>query len=305
MSGNRVTVQMLEEFDTPHFGKTLTRTMLKRNERVGIPVRFIHEHGDKIHSELSLTGPTGKSWPVICVIRARDSRNPRVYLGQDWLGFARENGFKMGDQVVFRLVARSSFHVHATGENLSPKDDDGAGTSGDAMRLEPPQQLRGVTNPRETQVPSSQFNSNPGESSRRVQIQKPSQRRSSHLPEAEYVRYPGLSAAADSNSRFPHFVKKLAPNHLNGRYMRMELPWAFVKEHGDKFHARVALLGASGHSRIVSLRIVTNSGINRVHLGKGWKEFTVENGFKEGDVLLFSLVELSKFVIQMFPEAGK
>lgn len=84
-----------------------------------------------------------------------------------------------------------------------------------------------------------------------------------------------------------------------------ELPWAFVKEHGGKFQAKVALLGASGHLRIVNLRIGSFSGVNRVHLGKGWREFTLENGMSEGDVLLFSLVGLSKFVVQMFPKAGK
>jgi len=79
-----------------------------------------------------------------------------------------------------------------------------------------------------------------------------------------------------------------------------ELPFSFVKEHGDKLQERVTLLGASDHLRVVDLRVTTFEGQGRVHLGKGWKEFSLENRFSEGGVLLFSLVGVSTFVVKMF-----
>jgi len=39
---------------------------------------------------------------------------------------------------------------------------------------------------------------------------------------------------------------------------------------------------------------------------QGWQDFALENGFKEGDrLLLFSLVGLSKVVVQVFTEATR
>ena len=81
------------------------------------------------------------------------------------------------------------------------------------------------------------------------------------------------------------------------------MPLSFVKKHGHKFHAHVFLLGPSGRLRIVSLSISSRNPKegSRVQIRQGWKDFALENGFKEGDVLLFSLVGHSKFVVQLSP----
>lgn len=153
----------------------------------------------------------------MCVVRVTGTR-PRVYLGQEWLPFAKENGFRMGDQVVFWLVARSSFHVrvkvHATTE--------GSGITTDGVKM-----LAAPEHGKEADFSPSQINCNPAEScvpACGVQFQKPFQRSTSHICKTEYVRHPGLSAAVSANSRFPQFVKKLGRNHVHGSYIRMVRP---------------------------------------------------------------------------------
>ena len=211
----------------------------------GIPLWFTHEHGDRFHPVLSLMGPNGHSRPVMCIVRANATR-PRVYLGQEWLAFAKENGFQMGDQVVFWLVAKSCFHVlvkiHAPtfDQNLSPKDDQEPETSDDVMILQASTQ----------HVTAVEFSpSTPRASPRCVKYRRPPQRWTSIVGKSEYVNYPGLSSAVSSNSEFPQFVKKLGPNHLIGRDIRMvrlqnfPLDMTFLKEEvGHSWNARGVIL---------------------------------------------------------------
>lgn len=80
----------------------------------GIPKWVLQELGDKFQMVLSLTGPSRKSRPVTLRVRDAETTRPRVYLCHGWIAFAKENGFQMGDEIIFWLVSRSSLnHVLA------------------------------------------------------------------------------------------------------------------------------------------------------------------------------------------------
>jgi len=83
-----------------------------------------------------------------------------------------------------------------------------------------------------------------------------------------------------------------------------EIPYQFAKEHGHKFQERVCLLGPNGQRRVVEIRISsTFRTAIRVQFRRGWRAFALENGFTEGHVLLFTLVEFSKFLVQVVSAA--
>lgn len=83
------------------------------------------------------------------------------------------------------------------------------------------------------------------------------------------------------------------------------LPGATAKEQGHKFRAGVVRLGPNEGWRIVELKVFSTGRTDgvRVQLRHDWKDFSLDYGFNESDVLLFSLVGLTKFVVQVFRQA--
>jgi hypothetical protein len=87
-----------------------------------------------------LTGPNGHSRPVMLKVRpygpyAGKKIVDRVYLTRGWTEFVKENGFQVGNRIVFRMVNKSSFRVLLCSQReeelvfknatlLSPKDEE-------------------------------------------------------------------------------------------------------------------------------------------------------------------------------------
>lgn len=78
-----------------------------------------------------------------------------------------------------------------------------------------------------------------------------------------------------------------------------------MKEHGDKFHRCVTLEGPTGESWKVRLKIQLSKVQARVSFASGWRDFSRAHQLERGDLLLFSVVAESKFVVFLFSQAGK
>lgn len=87
-----------------------------------------------------------------------------------------------------------------------------------------------------------------------------------------------------------------------------DIPVQFVRDHGDKFQERIILErhGRCGENWPVSLSIQhREEGGVRVYCcssESGWRDFVVKNQLNIGDVLLFNLVAMSRFVVHVNPE---
>ncbi|KAG0587967.1 hypothetical protein KC19_2G205500 [Ceratodon purpureus] len=329
---------MLQDSKAPYFEKSITDVMLRRSESVKIPKEFTRTYDDIFNTpELFLTGPSGHSRPVMLKVRSYD----RVFLNRGWVEFVKENGFQVGDHILFWMVKKATFRVFLYSQPekkaISTKDEEESGRDNNTT-------LFGISSKdekdcvlghngaienvkfseplyskvyhrhvkQETVVPKCETNLNPAETpSQQRHCGSPGiaevvavKKRCSILGEKELVKHPGLASACSFGPGFPHFVRKLAKiSTLDSKDIHLELPFPFVQEHGHKFQARVFLLGPSGCSRLVSLRVLANGRRNRsrVQIRKGWKSFVLENGFKMGDQLLFTLVGFSKFVVQLSP----
>ena len=88
-----------------------------------------------------------------------------------------------------------------------------------------------------------------------------------------------------------------------------DIPARFVRDHGDKFEENIILerYGRCGENWPVRLRIQhREEGGVRVYSCRnsesGWRDFVVKNQLNIGDVLLFNLVAMSRFVVHVNPE---
>lgn len=87
--------------------------------------------------------------------------------------------------------------------------------------------------------------------------------------------------------------------------MLQELPAKFVREHGDKFYRRASLqTGPSGQVWNVGLNVQVSEIQARVSFGVGWRAFARDNKLETGDLLIFSVVAPSKFVVYIYSHAG-
>ena len=88
-------------------------------------------------------------------------------------------------------------------------------------------------------------------------------------------------------------------------FMLQELPAKFVREHGDKFYRRASLqTGPSGQVWNVGLNVQVSEIQARVSFGVGWRAFARDNKLETGDLLIFSVVAPSKFVVYIYSHAG-
>lgn len=88
--------------------------------------------------------------------------------------------------------------------------------------------------------------------------------------------------------------------------MFQEIPAKFVQAHGDKFHTANAFRGPSCQLMTIMVKIRTKShGQMRVSFLDGWDQFTFVNGFKKDDHLVFYLVAVSTFYVQVIDKSPK
>lgn len=86
--------------------------------------------------------------------------------------------------------------------------------------------------------------------------------------------------------------------------MFQEIPAKFVQAHGDKFHMTNGFYGPSCQLMTVMVKIRTKShGQMRVSFLDGWDEFTFVNSFSKGDHLLFYLIAVSTFYVQVIDKS--
>lgn len=81
-----------------------------------IPATFVKENGHSIQKEVSVQGPSGGTKVVELSIKSYPLQNRVHFGGSSWRAFTKENGFEVGHQLLFSLVAMSTFTVRLLGK---------------------------------------------------------------------------------------------------------------------------------------------------------------------------------------------
>jgi hypothetical protein len=214
-----------------------------------IPAEFTRTHGDIFHTpELSLTGPNGHSRPVMLKVRpygpyAGKKIVDRVYLTRGWTEFVKENGFQVGNRIVFRMVNKSSFRVLLCSQReeelvfknatlLSPKDeeeDNKTTTFGEFSKAPSHLKVYHRRVKQETAVPKYETSFNPAEAPvQQWHCSSPNKAKvvaamkmSPTVREEDFVKHPGLATAVSLSSRFPVFLRKLTKVSVMGHDIRL------------------------------------------------------------------------------------
>ncbi|KAG0588057.1 hypothetical protein KC19_2G212300 [Ceratodon purpureus] len=103
-----------------------------------------------------------------------------------------------------------------------------------------------------------------------------------------------------------HFEKTITASSAAGyvgHHSRLALPFAFVKQHGDKFQKNVLLqtvLSSKAWPVRVEICFKSPGSSTKVKFSGGWRAFANFNGLQEGDSLIFRLAPMSKFKVYVF-----
>ena len=88
--------------------------------------------------------------------------------------------------------------------------------------------------------------------------------------------------------------------------MLQDIPAAFVREHGDKFCKKIILerYGHGDETWLVALTIQhrERGGVRVYSRQADWQKFVIANRINKGDILLFHLVSMSRFVVHVNPD---
>jgi len=195
-----------------------TMPMGTADKPIVLLLSFLWEHGYRFDKVFSSTGLNDKTWSVSLTMRTsltRPHESPRVYLGRAWNAFAKENGLQMGNVVLFRLRADSTFRVllcswespQRTTTTKTIKGDEDDATSYDAVTSKfAPQHSKSTSNHEDVQIlPSGHVNATfvegraPTCSAEAMLLRRPT----SNVRKREYGNHPKLDSSDSANSQFP------------------------------------------------------------------------------------------------------
>ncbi|KAH7444591.1 hypothetical protein KP509_02G084400 [Ceratopteris richardii] len=149
--------------------------------------------------------------------------------------------------------------------------------------------------PRIAQKPAPVYhsiNDDPPELARRRSARSSSVRRRW----CSYISDQARDDAADAASRIevnhPSFVKRMLPSHVSSCFW-LGLPLSYCKAHLPKNDQYMKLVNEEGEEW-ESLYLARKTG-----LSAGWKRFAEDNELRDGDAVLFELVQYNQFNVRI------
>jgi hypothetical protein len=99
-------------------------------------------------------------------------------------------------------------------------------------------------------------------------------------------------------SRKPSFLKKIGSDNTS----TLHIPSSFAKSQAKRLSANLTLEGPSAIKWTVAVKgSLTKCNVS---LGQGWAEFVKDHHLQLGDHLLFTLMEDSYFLVEVYDESG-
>jgi hypothetical protein len=78
-----------------------------------------------------------------------------------------------------------------------------------------------------------------------------------------------------------------------------EIPQKFVRDYEDQIHKRIKLEFQNAQVTLVDRGVVRETGKKRLTFGVGWRSFCDDNNLQTGDLLRFTLIQPSHFLVQL------
>eukprot|EP00250_Pteridium_aquilinum_P012772 c20932_g1_i1 orf=114-887(+) len=114
---------------------------------------------------------------------------------------------------------------------------------------------------------------------------------------SDQARDDAADAASCIETNHPSFVKRMLPSHVSSCFW-LGLPLSFCKAHLPKSDQYMKLVNEEGEEW-ESLYLARKTG-----LSAGWKRFAEDNELRDGDAVLFELVQYNQFNVRIVRVTG-
>ncbi|KAF8388726.1 hypothetical protein HHK36_025406 [Tetracentron sinense] len=249
----------------PRFKITVKQYILKKG-RLNIPRGFARRNGlTSKCCTMTIRDQKGRSWPVILRHKKSDGQ---VYIGRGWRQFSLANGLKKGDVCTFQLIlGRKEKHLMVFYPGSCVRD-----------------------------YPHFDFKVDDQMEEKRGIVEIVKDFKSITKARCAMAR-PKVQAKACSLSHgHPRFV--ITVNSKSLKEGRMNIPMGFARINGlTNKCCTMTIRDQKGRSWPVTLRHKNSDG--QVYIGCGWRQFSVANGLKKGDVCTFELILRGKDVMML------
>ncbi|KAG7993800.1 hypothetical protein I3843_01G024100 [Carya illinoinensis] len=280
----------------PHFFKIILADSL-RHGKLMIPRRFVRKHGEGLSNLAFLNLPNGAEWKLE-LMRC----DGEIWLQKGWQEFLEYYSVKPGHFLVFRYEGNSRFHVlifdmsateidyptHSSqvkggnfGEKLqvSPKEESENDSSVEILDSFRTYSKRREKLPRDPR-PQKMKRTNPSAKTEKISnLPKWVLTRTRPLTLIEKAR--ALKKASGFKCENPYFMVVMQPSYVQFGWC-LNVPLKFAKTYLDMTLGDVVLRASDGRNWFV-----------KYSAGKFlcWKEFSLDNNLKVGDVCAFELIK--------------
>ncbi|MBA0677691.1 hypothetical protein Goari_019087 [Gossypium aridum] len=286
---------------SPYFFKIFLQDTIQ-NGKLGIPRKFMKNHGNSMSSPAMLSFPSGAVWKVELT-----KSDGKIWLENGWLEFSNHYSLDIGHLLVFRCVGNSNFHVIIFDKSASEMQYPYTRKQERNHKSPCPQSIRMMRSTdsamkTECNLKSAQqfgHNGKGDKSKSHCRIQRLK----------AYAKVKALERASNTfKSENPFFLVAMYPSYVDcchDKRCRLTIPTEFVREHLMKEHRSVTLCNSGGKTWIANYK-QSQLGKNQYsYLQSGWGTFVRDNNIQVNDVCAFELINSTEISLKVVIYIGQ
>ncbi|XP_012472263.2 B3 domain-containing transcription factor VRN1 [Gossypium raimondii] len=291
--------------DSPYFFKIILQDNIQ-NGKLGIPKKFVKNHGNGMSSPAMFSVPSGEVWKVELT-----KCDGKIWCENGWLEFSNHYSLYIGHLLVFRYDGNSNFHViifdrtateiqypytsnyHRQSNVILEQNIDQSRKPGEESQLPRPRprpqshkMVRSTKSAMETET-EAECNGKPDFPARNGDTST-NHNTVRRLNTCEKVK--ALERARNTfKSENPFFLVVIQPDYVGlslGKRYRLAIPADFVRENLMKEHCSITLCHSSGKTWMVTFKQQKGQKLYSF-LQTGWVTFVRDNNIQVGDVCAF------------------
>ncbi|KAG4153859.1 hypothetical protein ERO13_D03G019775v2 [Gossypium hirsutum] len=266
--------------DSPYFFKIILQDNIQ-NGKLGIPKKFVKNHGNGMSSPAMFSVPSGEVWKVELT-----KCDGKIWCENGWLEFSNHYSLYIGHLLVFRYDGNSNFHSNVILEqNIDQSRKPGEESQLPRPRPQSHKMMRSTKSAMETETECNgkpDFPARNGDTSTNHNTVR-------RLNTCEKVK--ALERARNTfKSENPFFLVVIQPDYVGlslGKRYRLAIPADFVRENLMKEHCSITLCHSSGKTWMVTFKRNQKGKKLYSFLQTGWGTFVRDNNIQVGDVCAF------------------
>uniref|UniRef100_A0AB38Z7F1 B3 domain-containing protein n=1 Tax=Paeonia suffruticosa TaxID=45171 RepID=A0AB38Z7F1_PAESU len=245
-----------------------------RELKLLIPQPFARLNGltNGSYNKMILMDEKQELWPVRVRMKKSDKR---VYIGKGWRNFCIANRIKSGDSFIFELIKKGKtpmLKFHRMQEVLERNSMDMQETTPKAI------------------ASSSALSSRKPRNMKNCKQSTPKEGPVKYLRENNTPMNKKIETHSTTSLPFenPYFV---ATAKRNEKDFRLYIPLPFARPNGLTNRSYNMMTLMDEKQNLWPVRVGQKKYKDRVYIGKGWRNFWIANGIREGDSFIFELIK--------------